>query len=110
MGSEIRSDPRDERPRRSRLEKQPARRALRQGVLRLYRARVFPPTTRWRAGSVPAVRQSGVAWEMNPRDESARSSRGNEAEKSRDSLLTSAATKADDREPPGVPGFRTWRG
>ena len=47
---------------------------------------------------------------MSSRDESARSSRGNEAGKSPDGLLTSAATKDDDREPPGVPIFRTWRG
>ncbi len=39
-----------------------------------------------------------------------RSSRGDEAGPSKPGLLTSAATPATDDAPPGVPGFRSWRG
>ena len=43
-----------------------------------------------------------------PRD--ARSSRGDEADADPDHRLTAAATLSATDEPPGLPGFRTWRG
>jgi hypothetical protein len=54
---------------------------------------------------------------MKPPEESpssgspdARSSRGDEADSALDRRLTAAATSGAPDEPPGLPGFRTWRG
>ena len=59
-------DSRLQRSRRSAAQGRTARRPIRQGLFRLYRAGVFPGTSRRCARRLPAVCQSGFARKMKP--------------------------------------------
>ena len=88
MGRALHADPRVRRSRRGTAQGRPAGCAIRQGVFRVYRARVVPATARGCARRLPPVCQPGFAGEMKPPP--------------RDHPMHD--------ETPGVPGFRTWRG
>src|SRR5688500_7098996 len=89
MGRTLHPDPRLRRSRRDAASGRPARGPAWEGLFRVHQPRVVSPASRRSARSVSAVRKFRLA---------------------RPVTRPPAPDQRSDAEPPGLPGFCTWRG